>query len=110
MMQADQQDGRHELPEIPGYRVLRVLGSGGMSTIYLGEQRSLHRQVAIKVMLPEALTDEISRRRFENEARTIARLEHPTSSAYTRSGAPARMAFPTTSCPISRAGTWASAT
>ncbi len=65
------------LPEIPGYRVLRALGSGGMSTIYLGEQRSLRRQVAIKVMLPEALTDETSRKRFENEARTIARLEHP---------------------------------
>ncbi len=64
-------------PEIPGYRVLRALGSGGMSTIYLGEQRSLRRQVAIKVMLPEALTDETSRKRFENEARTIARLEHP---------------------------------
>ncbi|GAA4866857.1 bifunctional serine/threonine-protein kinase/formylglycine-generating enzyme family protein [Luteimonas vadosa] len=71
--QGDQAD----LPQIPGYRVLRVLGTGGMSTIYLGEQRSLRRQVAIKVMLPEALTDEIGRRRFENEARTIARLEHP---------------------------------
>jgi serine/threonine-protein kinase PpkA len=65
------------LPEVPGYRVLRVLGIGGMSTIYLGEQRSLLRKVAIKVMAPEALTDETSRRRFENEARTIARLEHP---------------------------------
>lgn len=77
MTEAEHHHGRQDLPEIPGYRVLRVLGSGGMSTIYLGEQRSLHRQVAIKVMLPEALTDEISRRRFENEARTIARLEHP---------------------------------
>src|SRR3546814_1955223 len=48
-----------------------------MSTVYLGEQVSLSRQVAIKVMLPEALADEVSRRRFENEARTIARLEHP---------------------------------
>ena len=65
------------LPEITGYRIERQLGSGGMSTIYLGEQRSLGRQVAIKVMLPEALADEVSRRRFENEARTIARLEHP---------------------------------
>ncbi len=65
------------LPQIPGYRVLRQLGTGGMSRIYLGEQRSLGREVAIKVMLPEALTDEVSRKRFENEARTIARLEHP---------------------------------
>src|SRR3546814_15274860 len=54
-----------------------VCSSDLMSTVYLGEQVSLSRQVAIKVMLPEALPDEVSRRRFENEARTIARLEHP---------------------------------
>ncbi|NUS39378.1 MAG: serine/threonine protein kinase, partial [Lysobacter sp.] len=65
------------LPEIAGYRLLRVLGHGGMSTVFLAEQVSLDREVAVKVMLPEALADEVSRRRFENEARTIARLEHP---------------------------------
>ncbi|MHC9084555.1 protein kinase domain-containing protein [Luteimonas sp. RIT-PG2_3] len=64
-------------PEIPGYRLSRVIGKGGMSTVYLGTQLSLSREVAIKVMLSEALADEVSRRRFENEARTIARLEHP---------------------------------
>jgi serine/threonine-protein kinase PpkA len=67
----------NEMPEIAGYRLTRVVGNGGMSTVYLGEQVSLEREVAIKVMLPEALADEVSRRRFENEARTIARLEHP---------------------------------
>ena len=66
-----------ELPQIAGYRLTRVVGHGGMSTVYLAEQASLEREVAIKVMLPEALADEVSRRRFENEARTIARLEHP---------------------------------
>lgn len=65
------------LPDITGYRLLRVIGHGGMATVYLGTQLSLGRDVAIKVMLPEALADEVSRRRFENEARTIARLEHP---------------------------------
>jgi tRNA A-37 threonylcarbamoyl transferase component Bud32 len=69
--------GKALLPEINGYALLRAIGHGGMSTVYLGEQVSLSRQVAIKVMLPEALADEVSRRRFENEARTIARLEHP---------------------------------
>lgn len=64
-------------PDINGYRLLRVVGHGGMATVYLGTQLSLGRDVAIKVMLPEALADEVSRRRFENEARTIARLEHP---------------------------------
>jgi hypothetical protein len=64
-------------PSIDGYRILRVIGHGGMSTVYLGEQASLDRKVALKVMLAEALADEVSRARFENEARTIARLEHP---------------------------------
>ena len=65
------------MPEIPGYRVLRRIGKGGMSQVYLGVQESLDRQVAIKVMSPAALTDEISKQRFEHEARTIAKLEHP---------------------------------
>ena len=65
------------LPEIKGYRLLRVINHGGMSTVYLGEQLELSREVAIKVMATQALSDEVSRRRFENEVRTIARLEHP---------------------------------
>ena len=64
-------------PVINGYRILRVIGHGGMATVYLAEQLSLDRKVALKVMLAEALADEVSRARFENEARTIARLEHP---------------------------------
>lgn len=65
------------MPEVAGYRLLRVINHGGMSTVYLGQQLALSREVAIKVMQPQALADEVSRRRFENEARTIARLEHP---------------------------------
>ncbi|WP_207780858.1 bifunctional serine/threonine-protein kinase/formylglycine-generating enzyme family protein [Cognatiluteimonas telluris] len=71
------QEPEEGLPQIQGYRLTRVIGHGGMSIVYLAEQASLEREVAIKVMLPEALADEVSRRRFENEARTIARLEHP---------------------------------
>src|SRR5687768_9479401 len=70
-------DAASALPRIAGFRLLREIGQGGMSTVFLAEQESLGRKVALKVMLPEALTDEISRRRFENEARTIARLDHP---------------------------------
>ena len=65
------------LPEITGYRLHKVINHGGMSTVYLGHQIALSRELAIKVMLPVALADEVSRRRFENEVRTIARLEHP---------------------------------
>ena len=66
------------MPEITGYRVLRRIGKGGMSYVYLGVQVSLDRQVAIKVMSPSALADEKSKQRFEQEARTIAKLEHPS--------------------------------
>ena len=64
-------------PEVDGYRISRVIGQGGMSIVYLAEQVSLDRKVALKIMLAEALADEVSRARFENEARTIARLQHP---------------------------------
>jgi len=70
-------DNLSVMPRIPGYRISRVIGHGGMSTVYLGTQLSLMREVAIKIMRADVLTDEVSRRRFENEARTIARLEHP---------------------------------
>ena len=65
------------LPDIPGYHLLRALHRGALSVVYLAEQASPPREVAIKVISPHALSDEVSRRRFENEARTIARLEHP---------------------------------
>lgn len=64
-------------PEIPDCRVLRLIGRGGMSFVYLGVQESLDRQVAIKVIAPHALKDEVSKARFEREARTIANLQHP---------------------------------
>ena len=64
-------------PSIPGYRILKKLGQGGMATVYLATQQSLDRPVSIKVMEREALQDETSKQRFENEARTIAKLSHP---------------------------------
>jgi len=63
--------------EIPGYRLVRRLGLGGMATVYLGIQRSLGRPVAIKVLATDHTQSEELVRRFEHEARTIARLDHP---------------------------------
>ena len=65
-------------PRIPGYRFQKRLGEGGMASVYLATQESLDRPVAIKVMEREALADEVSMQRFENEARTIAQLTHPS--------------------------------
>ena len=66
-----------DFPQIPGYRLLRRLGQGGMASVYLAMQESLDRPVSVKVMEREALLDEVSKQRFEHEARTIAKLSHP---------------------------------
>jgi len=59
------------------FRILRTLGSGGMAQVYLAEQTSLKRNVAIKVMRSDFGSDETHRKRFEHEARAAAGLNHP---------------------------------
>src|SRR6267378_3307428 len=59
------------------YEIQSPLGAGGMGEVYRARDTRLERDVAIKV-LPEALADDADRlRRFEQEARTIAALNHP---------------------------------
>jgi len=66
--------------QIPGYEILRPLGAGGMSTVYLALQRSLDRTVAIKVMrrgVDAAAADTAqSEKRFLLEGRMMAKLPH----------------------------------
>ncbi|GAB2683106.1 serine/threonine-protein kinase [Saccharopolyspora gloriosae] len=57
------------------YRLGRRLGRGGMSEVYRAVDTRLQRPVAVKVFRSNA--DESSRRRFEDEARLLARLSHP---------------------------------
>ena len=59
------------------FRLLRRLGGGGMAEVWLAEQTSLHRQVAVKVMRPDIQSDEMCRKRFEQEAHAAAGLNHP---------------------------------
>ena len=63
--------------EIGDYRVLRQLGSGGMAQVYLAEQQSLSRQVALKVLHAQLADDASYVQRFLNEARAAASLVHP---------------------------------
>lgn len=63
--------------DIPGYRIVRPLGEGGMATVYLALQTALGRQVAIKVLAVQRAPSEELVRRFEQETRLIARLDHP---------------------------------
>ena len=63
--------------ELGDYRILRRLGTGGMAEVYLAEQRSLSRQVALKVLNHALATDANYVGRFQNEARAAASLVHP---------------------------------
>lgn len=58
------------------FRLLRRIGEGGMGTVFLAEQPSLDRLVALKVMRPESLASPTAQQRFELEARAVARLRH----------------------------------
>jgi serine/threonine protein kinase len=73
----DQQQSEANVPEIPGYRILGQLGVGGMATVYLANQESFDREVALKVMAPALAADANYGDRFMREARIAARFSHP---------------------------------
>jgi|GEM_PF-6437401 len=62
---------------IPGYEILKQIGQGGMSTVYLALQKSLLRKVALKVLSPALVADPIFCERFLKEGKIIAQLSHP---------------------------------
>lgn len=64
-------------PEIPGYQLLRQIGSGGMATVFLAVQVSLDRKVAIKILRTSGDDDpERTEKRFLREGRTLAKITH----------------------------------
>jgi hypothetical protein len=63
--------------DIPGYRILRPLGEGGMASVYLAMQESLDREVALKVMSPTLASNAEFTDRFLKEGRLTAKLSHP---------------------------------
>lgn len=59
------------------YQLVRELGRGGMGIVFLARERSLDRDVALKVLPPDLATRADLRERFLREARTAAQLSHP---------------------------------
>ena len=68
---------RFPFREFGPYRIVRVLGEGGMGVVFLAERRDLGSQVAIKV-LRDAWVSPARRERFSSEQHTLAHLNHPS--------------------------------
>ena len=71
----DAPQGPDELGRLSTFRILRVLGQGGMGIVFEGEDSALHRRVAVKVLRPEIQSDSLEQR-FQQEARLAASLNH----------------------------------
>ena len=68
-----------EPPVLPGFSHVRLLGSGGFADVFLYEQNMPRRQVAVKVMLADVVTEHV-RQMFQVDANLMAHLSsHPES-------------------------------
>ncbi len=71
---------------IAGFRIERALGRGGMGAVYLAEQLSTKRMVALKVLLEGPFASTAAKRRFEREVELAAHLDHPNVVTILESG------------------------
>jgi serine/threonine protein kinase len=76
-----EEDTLAEPPPVPErigpYRILRLIGRGGMGAVYEARHTVLERTVALKILPSPMTVDREYRERFDREARAIARLDHP---------------------------------
>ncbi|MEN8153881.1 MAG: protein kinase [Acidobacteriota bacterium] len=63
-------------PEIPGYKIEKELGHGGMGRIFLAKDEIFNRKVALKILIPAGATYKSSKERFLFEAEILAKLSH----------------------------------
>src|SRR5262245_49824197 len=69
---------RESHPQIPGYKLEAVIGRGSTGVVYRARQLAVDRLVALKVLHRELAGRGQAIRRLQREARTTARLSHPT--------------------------------
>src|SRR5690349_13806601 len=72
--------------EVAGFRVESLIGEGAMGAVYLAEETTSGRRIALKVLTPELARDERFRQRFLRESRLAASLHHPNIVATVASG------------------------
>ncbi len=77
LVPARETSAEEDLGELGEYRLLSRLGSGAMGNVYLAEDKSLRRLVALKTMRAELAGSSSARLRFEREARALGKLKHP---------------------------------
>lgn len=65
-----------DLKELGDFEIVREIGRGGMGIVYEARQRTLDRRVALKILPKQSLLDPVQLKRFEREARIVARLHH----------------------------------
>ncbi len=82
-MQDDTRERKHPTDPLVGlvlqdrYQIERVIGIGGVGSVYRATQLGLDRRVAVKILRPELTESKKAMERFSREARTAARLQHP---------------------------------
>ena len=68
--------GPRKIGRLGPFRVVELLGSGGMSAVYQAVDTQLARPVALKVLRPRSVGSKLARERFLREARATAALQH----------------------------------
>jgi serine/threonine-protein kinase len=77
-----EEPARCQNPSIPGYRILRQLGKGGMGVVFLAVPKEGNGLVALKTMAPAVTGTPAQRARFLREAQILSRLRHPHIVAF----------------------------
>ncbi len=62
---------------LSGYEIIQTIGHGGMGTVYLAEQKSMQRKIALKILKNSVTKDAASVEQFLNEIRNTGKIQHP---------------------------------